>query len=274
MTDCHCHTFEDPARFPLTPNRSYTPHPAPLEAYLRMCDVLGIERTVQVNSATYGLDNSITLDVIARLGQHRARGIGGIQPDTGARELERLHAGGIRGIRLSTKVKGYGGTDLIDALAAKIKPFGWHLQLHFDRAGEIATLERQLLKVPVPLVFDHFGRVRGGEGTASPGFQALARILEHRDDCWVKIASIHKVSQAGPPAYADMKPVAQALVALRPDRIVWGSNWPHPNEFGPGPNPNDGDLMDLFCDWVPDAATRENILVTNPIGLYGFPAPG
>ena len=272
MTDCHCHTFEDPARFPLTTGRSYTPHPAPLEAYLKMCSVLGIERTVQVNSSAYGFDNSITLDIIARLGQHRARGVGGIKPDTKAGELERLHAGGIRGIRLSTKVKGYGGTELIDALAARIKPFGWHLQLHFDRAAEIATLEQQLLKVPVPVVFDHFGRVRGGEGTGSPGFQALTRILRQRDDCWVKIASIYKVSQSGPPAYADMKPIAQELIALRPDRVVWGSNWPHPNEFGPEPSPNDGDLLDVFCDWVPDAATRETILVANPIGLYGFPA--
>jgi predicted TIM-barrel fold metal-dependent hydrolase len=179
----------------------------------------------------------------------------------------------MRGIRLSTKVKGYGGTDLIEALAARIKFLGWHLQLHFNRAGEIAALEARLLKLPVPLVFDHLGRVRGDEGTASPGFKALARVLERRDDCWVKVSSFYKLSQSGPPSYADVKPVAQALIAQRSDRVVWGSNWPHPNEFGPGHGPNDGDLMDVLCDWAPDAATRERILVANPAALYGFPAP-
>jgi predicted TIM-barrel fold metal-dependent hydrolase len=272
-TDCHCHTFDDPARYPLIAHRAYTPHPAPLSEYLRMCGVLGIERCVQVNSGAYGFDNSITLDVIAQLGPHRARGVGGIRPDIEPAELERLHAGGIRGARLSTKVKGYGGTELVEQIAAKIAPHGWHVQLHFGHGGdEIAALEARLLALPVPIVFDHLGRVRGNEGTASPGFQALCRILKAREDCWVKISSFYKLSASGAPGYADMGLMARALVALRPDRVVWGSNWPHPNEFGPQPSPNDGDLMEVFCEWVPDAETRRRILVDNPAALYGFPA--
>jgi predicted TIM-barrel fold metal-dependent hydrolase len=268
--DCHCHVFEDPAKYPLVAHRSYTPRRCTLDDYLALCDTLGIERTVQVNASTYGYDNRLTLDVIAALGQNTARGVAGVAPDVAPAELERLHRGGMRGARLSTMVKGYGGTELIDAMAAKVRPFGWHLQLHVDRCAELVPLEARLLDCPVPLVFDHLGRVRGGEGVEAPGFQALLRILRRRDDCWVKLSSWYRLSDAGPPAYADMKPLFEALVAARPDRCVWGSNWPHPvwNGF----MPNDGDLVDLLCEWVPDAAVRRRILVDNPVRLYGFDA--
>jgi 2-pyrone-4,6-dicarboxylate lactonase len=269
--DCHCHVFENPARYPLGTDRSYTPAFEPFSKYLRMCEVTGIDRTVQVNSAIYGYDNSITLDVIAAFGQHRARGVAGIRPDSEAQELEKLHAGGMRGARLSTKVRGYGGTGLIDRIAPKLKPFGWHVDLHIGRNAELADLEAQLLRVPVPLVFDHLGGVRGSEGADAPGFRALLRILRQRDDCWVKLSSFYRLSDSGPPDYADMKPMAQAAIDVRPDRVVWGSNWPHPNRYAEKDVPNDGDLIDVFCDWVPDAATRERILVANPARLYGFP---
>jgi len=266
--DCHCHVFEDQTKYPLVAVRSYTPPLVPLSEYLRLIDALGIERTVQVNASTYGYDNSVTLDVIAKLGQKRARGVAGVAPGVSAQELRRLHDGGMRGVRLSTMVKGYGGPELLGAVAKAIKPFGWHVQLHVERVAEIAALESQLLEHPTPLVFDHLGRVRGGEGVNEPGFQALLRILKQRDDCWIKISSWYRLSDSGPPAYADMQPLAQALVAARPDRVVWGSNWPHP--IWDGFMPNDGDLLDMLCEWVPDAATLKRILVTNPAQLYGF----
>ncbi|MFN7086081.1 MAG: amidohydrolase family protein [Burkholderiales bacterium] len=266
--DCHCHVFEDPSRYPLAMPRSYTPPLATLSDYLVMCETLGIARTVQVNASVYGFDNSVSLDVIARLGQKKARGVAGVAPDVSGKDIERLHKGGMRGVRLSTMVKGYGGTELIDTMAAKIRPYGWHVQLHVDKCAELVPLENRLLDCPVPLVFDHLGRVRGSEGVDAPGFQALLRILRQRDDCWVKISSWYRLSDSGPPAHADMKPLAQALVAARPDRVVWGSNWPHPvwNGF----MPNDGDLLDMFCDWIPDEATRRRILADNPARLYGF----
>lgn len=267
-TDCHCHVFEDQTKYPLVANRSYTPPLVPLSEYLRLINTLGIERTVQVNASTYGYDNSVTLDVIAKLGQKRARGVAGIAPDIKAQDLKRLHDGGMRGARLSTMVKGYGGPELLDAVAQKIKPFGWHVQLHVHTVAELAALEDKLLAHPTPIVFDHLGRARGGEGVAAPGFRALLRILKQRDDCWVKLSSWYRLSDSGAPAYADMRPLAQALVAARPDRIVWGSNWPHP--IWDGFMPNDGDLLDMLCDWVPDAATLKRILVTNPAQLYGF----
>ena len=134
-TDCHCHTFED--GYPHAADISYLPAPAPLSAYLHMCEAIGLERTVQVNSAAFGFDNSVTLDLIMKLGQERALGVAGIRPDAPDAEIERLHAGGMRGARLSTKVKGYGGTELLDALAKKVRPFGWHVDLHLNSAAEI-----------------------------------------------------------------------------------------------------------------------------------------
>ena len=271
-TDCHCHVFEDPRKYPLVGHRSYTPPYLPLSRYLSMCEVVGLQRTVQVNASVYGLDNSLSLDIIATLGQHRARGVAGISPDVTDKELARLHAGGMRGARLSTHVKGYGGTELIDILAPKVAPLGWHLQLHVGNNKEIAEIEAGLMEVPAALVFDHLGCVRGGKDTVdSPGFQAMLRILQDRDDCWVKISSWYHRSQSGPPGYADMKPFAHALFDARPDRVVFGTNWPHPNHFPPEANPDDGDLIDLFCEWFPDAAARERILVANPARLYGFP---
>ena len=266
--DCHCHVFADPKQYPLSPGRSYTPPLCTLDDYLEMCRVVGIDRTVQVNASVYGFDNSVTLDLIAKLGHDRARGVCGVSPDATAADIERLNAGGMRGMRLSTSVKGYGGMDAIETMARKVKPFGWHLQLHVGKSSELAAIESQLMSVPVPIVFDHLGRTRGAEGVGSAGFQTLLRVLKQRDDCWVKISSWYRLSDRGAPDYADMKPLVQALVDARPDRCVWGTNWPHP-ECAVA-MPNDGDLVDVFCDWVADEATRNRIFVSNPAKLYGF----
>lgn len=264
--DCHCHVFEDQSAYPLSPGRSYTPPLCTLDDYLAMAATLGIERTVQVNASVYGYDNTVTLDVIRKLGQKRARGVAGLSLDATPEYIERLHQGGMRGVRLSTHVKGYGGMELIGAMAARIKPFGWHLQVHVEKCAELADFEKDLLKTPVPLVFDHLGCARGGDGPDSVGFQALLRILKERDDCWVKLSSWYRRSDEGPPAFADMKVLAQALVDARPDRCVWGTNWPHP--VWHGAMPNDGDLVDMLCDWVPDAGVRQQIFVSNPERLY------
>lgn len=268
--DCHCHVFEEQTKYPLGSDRSYTPRLEPLEKYLDMCETVGIDRTVQMNSAVYGFDNSVTLDLIARLGQHKARGICGIPRDVSNKTLDSLNAAGFRGARLSTKVKGYGGIELIDAIARKIRPLGWHVDLHIGRNAELAEFESQLFALPVPIVIDHMGGAKGGDSVEAPGFRALLRLLGKREDCWVKISSYYRASTSGPPAYSDMRTFAQALVATRPDRVVWGSNWPHPNRYNEADVPDDGDLVDVFCDWVPDESVRHQILVENPAALYGF----
>jgi predicted TIM-barrel fold metal-dependent hydrolase len=266
--DCHCHVFADQTQYPLVAQRSYTPPLCTLDDYLRMSETLGITRMVQVNASTYGFDNAVTLDVISKLGQKRARGVAGVAPDVSENEIRKLHDGGMRGVRLSTMVRGYGGAELMGAIAKSIKPFGWHVQLHVDKVAEIAALEQQLLAHPTAIVFDHLGRVRGGEGANAPGFQALLRILMQRDDCWVKLSSFYRLSDAGAPDYDDMRPITQTLLAARPDRVVWGSNWPHP--IWDGEMPNDGDLLDLVCAWAGDAVTLKRVLVDNPAQLYGF----
>lgn len=269
-TDCHCHVYDDPQRYPLVAQRSYTPVRADLEQYLAMCRQVGLSRTVQVSASVYGADNRLTLDVIAALGQHRARGVAGLPADVTAQQLETLHAGGMRGVRVSTHVKGYGGTQAISHFAERIRPFGWHVQVHVLHADEIAGLEQELLRVPVPLVFDHLGCVRGAEGPQNAGFQAMLRLLRQRDDCWAKISSWYRRSDAGGD-HADMAPIVAALVDARPDRLVFGTNWPHPALQAPATVPDDGQLIDQFASWIPDEAVRRRILVDNPAALYGFP---
>ncbi|WP_459615513.1 amidohydrolase family protein [Bordetella sp. 2513F-2] len=269
-TDCHCHVYEDPARHPLAPGRSYTPASATLEQYLDMCREVGLSRTVQVSASVYGADNSLTLDVIGRLGQDRARGVAGLHPDVSDGELDALHAGGMRGVRVSTHVQGYGGTQAIAHYASRVQRLGWHVQVHVARADEIFELEDTLLRIPVPLVFDHLGCVRGAEGPGQRGFQALLRLLKQRDDCWTKISSWYRRSDAGG-THEDMEPIVAALVDTRPDRLVFGTNWPHPALFPPQEVPDDGALVDAFTSWVPDEAVRRRILVDNPAQLYGFP---
>lgn len=273
-TDCHCHVYDDPSRYPLVDARSYTPVRASLAQYLAMCQQVGISRTVQVSASVYGADNSLTLDTIAALGQERARGVAGLHHDVTRAELEALHAGGMRGVRVSTHVKGYGGTQAIAHFAERIRPLGWHVQVHVARADEIADLEAELLRLPVPVVFDHLGCVRGAEGPGNRGFQALLRLLRQREDCWAKISSWYRRSDADPAAgagYADMAPIVEAMVDTRPDRLVFGTNWPHPALHAPQTVPDDATLVDEFASWVPDAAARQAILVDNPARLYGFP---
>ena len=267
-TDCHCHVFEDPGRYPLSPGRSYTPQVCTLDDYLAMCATLGIERTVQVNASVYGFDNSVTLDVIRRLGRKRACGIAALRPDATPSEIARLAEGGMRGVRLSTSVQGYGDLDRLESTAMAVQPYGWHLQLHVAKSDELAQMEPRLMTIPVGIVFDHLGRTRGDEGIQSAGFQTLLRLLARREDCWVKISSWYRLSGMTGPAYEDMKRLAQALLDARPDRCLWGTNWPHPDcrvEM-----PNDGQLLDSFCEWVRDEDLLRQVLVDNPARLYGF----
>lgn len=268
--DCHAHVFEDPSRWPLVEPRTYTPAPAPLEAYVAMCRTLGITRTVQVSASVYGDDNALTLHVIEAFGREHARGVAGLGAMPDAAGLRRLHEGGMRGVRLSTHVQGYGGVDRLTELGPLLAPLGWHVQLHVDRIDEFDALKPRLLAAPLPLVFDHVGCARGRDGTASAGFRAMLDVLTRRDDAWVKLSSWYRRSHRGAPDYEDMRPLVQAVVEARADRVVWGSNWPHPNLFEAAAVPDDGHLVDRFQAWVPDAQLRHAILVDNPARLYGF----
>ncbi|OFZ88213.1 MAG: hypothetical protein A2V78_03385 [Betaproteobacteria bacterium RBG_16_64_18] len=264
--DCHAHVFGPVAAYPLTPNRSFTPPDSPIGDYLQMLATLGIERAVLVQGSAHGTDNSATLDAIAQAG-NRFRGVAVIEPTVTDAELERLHGGGIRGCRMSTMVKGGVGFESLEGLAARVLGLGWHLVLHLNRSIELVDLAPRLLASGATFVVDHLARVRGDEGLEAPGFRMLLRLLKETECCWVKLSSLYRLS-GEPYPYRDMLPMINAVVEARPDRVLWGSNWPHPIHHGP--MPNDGDLLDAFAQWIPTEALRHRILVDNPATLYGF----
>ena len=265
--DTQAHVFGPATQFPYAEGRGYTPPDAPIEAYLRLLDTLGLDRGVIVHGSAHGSDNRVTLHGIASAPE-RLRGVVVVDPAISDTELVAMAEGGIRGIRLSTMLKGAYGTELLEPMADRIKGLGWHIVIHLNEVAEIAELEPRIRRLPVAVVIDHLGRVRGDEGVDHRGFQALLSLLRNSDTVWAKLSSWYRLSDQGPP-YDDMTPLAEALIEARADRIIWGSNWPHPILWD-HPMPNDGDLFDQFMGWAGDASTQQRILVDNPAMLYGF----
>lgn len=261
------HVFGPSNRFPYAEERGYTPPDCPVEEYLKLLDTLGLDRGVIVHGSAHGSNNSVSIAGIATA-PDRLRGVAVIRPDVSDKELEELHAGGMRGFRLSTMLAGAISTDHLEPMAERVAQFGWHVVLHVNDVGELVELTPRLKALRIGFVVDHLGRVRGGQGVDHPGFQALLGLLRETDHGWAKLASWYRLSDQGPP-YDDMTPLARALIEVRRDRIVWGTNWPHPILWD-HPMPNDTDLFDQFMEWCGDDATRKQILVDNPAQLYGF----
>jgi predicted TIM-barrel fold metal-dependent hydrolase len=263
--DCHAHIFDRFERYPLAGGRKYSPPLCTREAWLALHAALGVDRGVQVHGSPYGFDNSITLDFLQ---EYRGRfvGVAAIGPEVSEAELKRLDAGGFRAARLMDQFATGATTRDLEAIARRIAPYGWHIEINILKASDWIELEPRLRRCPVPMVFDHMGRARGAEGVNSPGFAVIRRLLAERDDCWTKISSWYRLSDAGPPHYADMKPFVQTLLADRPERCVWGSNWPHPGLTGF--MPNDTDLLDLLESWLPHDGVREPLFAHNAAKLY------
>lgn len=261
------HVFGPADKFPYAEGRGYTPPDAPIATYLDLLDSLGLDRGVIVHGSAHGSDNRASLDGIATA-PDRLRGVAVVNPDIDEAALSELNDGGMRGIRLSTMLKGAVGSDQLMPMAEKIKQFGWHIVLHANDSKEIAELEDLLRDLPVPIIIDHLSRVRGGQGIGYAGFQALMKLMQETQHVWAKISSWYRLSDEGPP-YDDMTPLARALIETRAERVVWGTNWPHPILWD-HPMPNDAGLFDQFMDWAGDDDTRYQILVTNPESLYGF----
>lgn len=261
--DCHMH-FYDPA----FPNRAPKPMPehAGLAEYRRLQARTGTTRVVVVQPRNHGTDNAVTVNAIAKIGAG-ARGIAVLHPTVSDAELKALDAGGIRGVRFSLGEPSSAivTVDMIEPLAKRIAPLGWHVQFHApgDLYVEHAALLRRL---PTPIVVDHMGRFPPATGLAHPAFAIIRELLD-RNRAWVKISGAYLNTQLGPPAYADATKIAQAYVKAAPERLVWGSDWPHPSEKT---KPDDALLFDLLAEWAPDEATRNRILVANPEALYGF----
>ncbi len=264
-TDTHAHVFGPRDRYPFSPERSYTPPDATIDQYLALLATLGFDRGVIVQGGANGTDNRVTLDAVATA-PDRLRGVAVIPSGLGDAALAELDAGGIRGVRMSTVVRGGVGFDHLDRLGAEVAPLGWHVMLHFHASGELIDAAPQLEALRCAFVLDHMARTTGAEGIASPAFAMLLRLLD-TDRAWIKLASLYRLSSE-PYPHADMLPMIHEVVRRRPDRILWGSNWPHP--IHTGAMPNDGDLVDLIPLWVPDPAVQTAMLVANPAALYGF----
>lgn len=272
--DTHFHIFGPPEEFPFAPMRQYTPPAAPLEHYLNMAAVVGIERGIVVQPSVHGLDNSVTLDAIKQAGG-RFRGVARIDDKTPTSEIKKLHEGGIRGIRfnLLDRPRGNVALNVFDRAVERIAEFGWSVDLHIDPKN-LLEQEKRIRALPAPVVIDHLARVDPADGLAQPAFQLLLDLLKN-DRSWVKVSGADKLCKNGVGfylglPYIDVVPFARAAIAAAPDRVIWGTDWPHSNNFAPGKTPNDGDLADLLLQFASDEKTRKKILVDNPARLYGF----
>lgn len=264
--DAHCHVFGPAAKFPYAPDRTYTPPDAPKERLADLHRILGIERAVIVQASCHGTDNRATLEAIATSGG-RYRGIAIVDETFTDRDYAALHEGGIRGVRFNF-VKHLGGMpdmSVFHHVLERIQPLGWHVVVHLD-AADIAELSGIFRRLSLPFIIDHMGRVNSGAGLGQGPFQALLDLLKI-ESCWVKVCGAERVSTAGPP-FLDAIPFAQALLNAAPGRVLWGTDWPHPNV---GKHmPNDGDLVDLLPQIAPGEELREKLLVKNAAVLYDF----
>ncbi len=272
--DTHFHVFGPPEQFPFVSTHEYTPPAAPLEHYLKMAAVIGVERAVVVQPSVHGLDNSATLNAIAH-SRGRFRGVARIDDKTPKSELKRLHEGGIRGVRfnLLDRPRGNVTLDVFDRCVEHIAEFGWSVDLHIDTKNLLGQ-EKRICALPTAVVIDHIARIKPAAGLSQPAFQLLLELLKQKD-VWVKVSGADKICNTAVHSYyglpfVEVIPFAQAVIAAAPARVIWGTDWPHSNNFAPGHTPNDGDLVDLLAAVAPDEATRRKILVDNPAALYGF----
>jgi len=264
--DAHCHIFGPGDKYPYAADRSYTPPDAPLERFVELQRTLGLSRAVLVNASCHGVDNTVILDAIAQSGG-RYRGVANVDESFTDRDFEKLHEGGIRGIRFNF-VKHLGGMpDMgeFQRLVARAAGFKWHVVLHFD-AVDLPQFDSMLRALPVPFIIDHMGRVPTKDGLDQEPFKILLNVAR-MENCWVKVCGAERISSMGPP-FTDAVPFAQRVLAVAPDRCLWGTDWPHPNIKKH--MPNDGDLVDLIPLFMPDTALQKKVLVDNPHRLYGF----
>lgn len=265
-TDCHCHVFGPQAVFPYVETSSFKPADAPKEALFALHDQMGIERCVIVQSGCHGTDNRVVADAIAaRPGRYL--GVALTAPDADDRQLTILDGQGFRGVRFNYMRHLAPGADAsqLRALAPRLAKLGWHLQIHMEDTL-IAEMTPVLAQLPVPVVIDHFGRIDASRGRDQTEYDALLRLLDH-DHIWCKVSGIERASRQDAP-YADAVPFAREIVERHPDRVLWGTDWPHPN-FRADP-PDDGDLFDLLPRIAPTPGLMQALLVDNPTAFYGF----
>ena len=263
--DCHHHIY-DAARFaPADPNARMQTN-ASVAEYRLLQRRLGITRDIVVTPAPYVIDNRVTLDALAQLGPN-ARAVVMVHPEISEAELKAMDAAGVRGVRFSIADAAIANTrvEMIEPLSKRIAALGWHVQINMGPEA-IAATNTLWNRLPSGIVFDHMGHLPQPAGISHPAYEVIRRLID-KGRTWVKLSVTYDNTKDGPPGYADITRVAQAYVAAAPERMLWGSNWPHPNETK---KPNDAMVFDLMAQWAPDDAMRRRILVENPENLYGF----
>ena len=264
--DSHAHVFGEPERYRMVMVRGYTPPVRDIPAFEAIARPHGIDHVVLVQPSVYGTDHSCLIDALeAGHGRHRAVAV--LDPTITRPELDRLHAIGVRGVRFNLVSPGGNSLEHFDTLAAKVAPLGWHAQA-FAHAVRLPEIDRLLLRTPIPIVLDHFGSLDATITPAQPQW-ALLMTLMASPHCWVKLSGFYRLSRLGAP-YSDMAPLAHALARIAPDRLVWGSDWPHTWFFEPGHGdaPPYGDTLAVIRHAFPDASMQERLLIHNPAKLY------
>jgi predicted TIM-barrel fold metal-dependent hydrolase len=278
--DCHTHIFGDPARYPFASGRAYTPESASVDEVRALHRALHTSRVVIVQPSVYGTDNACTLDALSQLAPN-ARGVAVIDDNTPESTLDEMHRVGIRGIRLNLETGGVTDPSVarqrFRRAVERLKGRNWHLQI-YTRLSVIEGINDLVATAAVPVVFDHFGGAQASLGTGQPGFAALVNLVR-TGKAYVKISAPYLASTTTPD-YPDVAPFAKALLADNPERLLWATNWPHPDssrvpgrqatDIAPLQRIDDGRVFNLLAAWVPDPAQRKTILVENPARLYGF----
>lgn len=278
--DSHTHIFGDPGKYPWFSGRTYTPESASIAEMRALHRALHMDRVVIVNPSVYGSDNSCTLDAVKQFGP-RARAIAVIDDKTSGGQLDEMAHSGVRGIRLNFENFGQTNPDLarkaFQSAAERVADRKWHIQI-YTRLPVIASLHQEIVAAPVTVVFDHFGGAKASLGTGQPGFDKMLDLVRS-GKAYVKISGAYRSSDKAPD-YPDVAPLAKALIAANAERIVWGSDWPHPaggalpghvaSDIAPLSQIDDGRLLNQLAVWASDSEVRKKILVDNPARLYGF----
>jgi 2-pyrone-4,6-dicarboxylate lactonase len=264
--DAHCHVFGPGARFPYAPERKYTPCDASKEQLWQLRDRLGFTRNVIVQATCHGADNRAVVDALQSSGD-RARGVATVREDISESGLQALDAAGIRGVRFNFVRRLVEATPrhVLEDIAKRIAPMGWHIVIHFE-AVDLPGLFEFLTSLPAPLVIDHLGRPDVTKSVDGPEFGLFERLMREREDIWCKATCPERLSVQGPPGFDDVVPFARRIIEQFPDRVLWGTDWPHPNLKGF--MPDDGALVDFIPRIAPTAELQRRLLVDNPMRLY------
>jgi 2-pyrone-4,6-dicarboxylate lactonase len=264
--DAHCHVFGPGDVFPYARERKYTPTDAPRETLWALRDFLGFERNVIVQGTCHGADNRALVDALRNSGD-RARGVATVTQATTDAELGALHQAGVRGVRFNfvKRLVDVTPPDVLLEIARRIAPLGWHVVVYFE-AQDLAELEPFLASLPTIVVVDHMGRPDVREAVEGPEFERFVRFMREHDNVWSKVSGAERLSVSGPPGYGDFVPFARRIVETYPDRVLWGTDWPHPNLKSH--MPDDGNLVDLLPRIAPTPELQRRLLVDNPMRLY------